>query len=158
VWKEGELMIFDDSFEHESRWPEPTAEAAAGGTARYVLYSSLWHPDTGTPTEPGAERRWHGSKRRADRGRGRRKRAAAHKVQAEQQTGGDSGSGGPEKSSNDNPNAAVRSEIEKLYAKHNPSKLGSVPTLLKKYEGMEQELLDSIKQKYDVVEINMDDL
>ena len=79
-------------------------------------------------------------------------------MQAEQQTGGDSGSGGPDKSSNDNPNAAVRSEIEKLYAKHNPSKLGSVPTLLKKYEGMEQELLDSIKQKYDVVEINMDDL
>jgi hypothetical protein len=54
--------------------------------------------------------------------------------------------------------AAIRSEIERLYAKHNPGKLGSMPMLLKKYEGMEQELLDSIKQKYGVVEINMDDL
>ena len=158
VWKEGELMIFDDSFEHESRWPEPTAEAAFGGTARYVLYCSLWHPDTGTPTGPEAERRWHGSKRRADRGRGRRKRAAAHKAQAEQHNGDDSGRGLSRTSDDSNGVAAIRSEIERLYAKHNPGKLGSMPMLFKKYEGMEQELLDSIKQKYGVVEINMDDL
>ena len=52
-------------------------------------------------------------------------------------------------------------KIEELYAKHNPEKLDSVPQLMAKYKGMEQELLDSIKEKYRVVaavEIDMDDL
>ena len=157
VWKEGELMIFDDSFEHESRWPEPLSAAAVGGTDRYVLYSSLWHPDTGTLTAAGPERRWHSARHKAGRGRGRRKRVAAQKTQATQPhtddgVDGDSGSGSWSAA------AAIRSEIERLYSKHNPAKMESVPTLLKKYEGMEQELLDSIKQKYNVVEIDMEDL
>ena len=27
-WEEGEVLIFDDSFEHEARWPEATAEVS----------------------------------------------------------------------------------------------------------------------------------
>ena len=157
VWKEGEVMIFDDSFEHESRWPEPTSEAVVGGTARYVLYSSLWHPDTGALTSPGPERRWHGAHHKAHRGRGRRNRAPAHKAKAKQQHI-DDGDSGESSSGSLSATAAIRLEIERLYAKHNPSKLESVPALLTKYEGVEQELLYSIKQKYDVAEIDMDDL
>ena len=70
VWKEGQLMIFDDSFEHQAAWPEPVGEAASGGTARYVLYASLWHPDLGDPTLPDS-RRWRKRKgrRRATQGK-----------------------------------------------------------------------------------------
>lgn len=149
VWQEGQLMIFDDSFEHESRWPEPTAEAAVGGTARYVLYTSLWHPDIGTPTSPGPERRWHGSSPKASHRSSRRKRAAAHKAQAKHDHSS---------STSSTTALAIRSEIEKLYWKHNPAKLDSVPQLLVKYEGLEQELLDSIRKKYGAVEIDIDDL
>ena len=56
---------------------------------------------------------------------------------------------------------SIREKIEELYAKHNPEKLDSVPQLMAKYKGMEQELLDSVKEKYRVVvavEIDMDDL
>ena len=28
MWEEGEVLIFDDSFEHEARWPEATAEVS----------------------------------------------------------------------------------------------------------------------------------
>lgn len=36
MWEEGEVLIFDDSFEHEARWPEASAEvspeaASSGG-------------------------------------------------------------------------------------------------------------------------------
>lgn len=27
-WEEGQVLIFDDSFEHEARWPEATAEVS----------------------------------------------------------------------------------------------------------------------------------
>ena len=66
-WEEGHLLIFDDSFEHEARWPEATEEAkkmmvgeyedGEEGGARYVLYASIWHPDLGEPTLP-VDRQW----------------------------------------------------------------------------------------------------
>ena len=28
TWEEGEVIIFDDSFEHEARWPEATAQVS----------------------------------------------------------------------------------------------------------------------------------
>ena len=28
MWEEGQVLIFDDSFEHEARWPEATAEVS----------------------------------------------------------------------------------------------------------------------------------
>lgn len=41
-----------------------------------------------------------------------------------------------------------QAEIEALYKKHNPSKVASVPGLLKKYKGNEEQLLKKIKEKY----------
>jgi hypothetical protein len=186
VWEEGKLMIFDDSFEHESRWPEPTAEATVGGgAARYVVYASLWHPDAGTPTTPSPEQQWDGTatrpRQKAGKGSSRRKRAAAHQEEKQQaaaaaaaaaatgtagkghSSSSDSGSGSSKSDATEAAAArdSIREKIEELYAKHNPEKLDSVPQLMAKYKGMEQELLDSIKEKYRVVaavEIDMDDL
>ncbi len=39
-----------------------------------------------------------------------------------------------------------------LYAEHNPEKIDKVPALLSKYEGYEEDLLESIMEKYNVEE------
>jgi aspartate beta-hydroxylase len=48
-WKEGEVIVFDDSFEHEASNPT--------NSPRYVVYASLWHPSLGSAVLP-PERRW----------------------------------------------------------------------------------------------------
>ena len=42
----------------------------------------------------------------------------------------------------------IAEQITALYAEHNPSKLDAVPGLLRKYAGHEEELLETIKEKY----------
>ena len=64
-------MIFDDSWEHEARFPTPTLEGLSErGANRYVLYTSIWHPDLGPPTLP-KKRRWPAGGRK-----GRKKKKA----------------------------------------------------------------------------------
>ena len=45
---------------------------------------------------------------------------------------------------------SIPEQIAKFYEEHNPSKLDTVPVLLTKYEGHEEELLATIKEKYGV--------
>ena len=47
---------------------------------------------------------------------------------------------------------ACEAEITAIYAEHNPSKLDDVPTLLAKYRGKEEKLLDAIRGKYAISE------
>jgi hypothetical protein len=42
----------------------------------------------------------------------------------------------------------VAAEVETLLREHNPAKLSSLPALLRKYEGREERLLTSIREKY----------
>lgn len=42
----------------------------------------------------------------------------------------------------------IKKRITKLYRKHNPSKLSEIDSLMKKYKGKEEELLQAIKNKY----------
>ena len=44
--------------------------------------------------------------------------------------------------------AGVKKQIEQIYRLHNPEKLDALPVLLEKYDGIEQELLDAVKEKY----------
>lgn len=44
--------------------------------------------------------------------------------------------------------STIRRKIEKMYKKHNPSKLADLDGLLVKYKGREDQLLKAIKQKY----------
>ena len=45
LWREAQVFVWDDSFEHEAIYERVTDDADA--PARYVLYMSLWHPDLG---------------------------------------------------------------------------------------------------------------
>lgn len=40
-WREGTVIVFDDSYVHEAHNPS--------NQPRYVLYASMWHPDLATP-------------------------------------------------------------------------------------------------------------
>lgn len=50
----------------------------------------------------------------------------------------------------------IREKIKQLYMQFSPEKLHKVDSLLQKYKGQEQELLDTVRQKY--VVIDKDDL
>ena len=45
---------------------------------------------------------------------------------------------------------AQKDEIRSIYRRFNPDKLAALPRLFEKYEGAEQELLDSVREKYGV--------
>eukprot|EP01043_Picozoa_sp_COSAG02_P024891 COSAG02_NODE_1379_length_12986_cov_20.681928_2_plen_237_part_00 len=44
----------------------------------------------------------------------------------------------------------IEQQIEQIYRQHNPEKLDTLPALFRKYDGIEQELLDAVKEKYGI--------
>jgi hypothetical protein len=48
------------------------------------------------------------------------------------------------------PSSSIDSAIYAFYAKHNPSKLDSVPEILKKYKGKEKALLAKLRKQYNI--------
>ena len=53
---------------------------------------------------------------------------------------------------------SVGDTIKAIYAKYNPAKLGDVPWLLRKYAGVEEKLLASIKKKYGLSDFDIEAL
>ena len=51
-------------------------------------------------------------------------------------------------------NSNIEKEVISFYQKYNPDKLEKVPYLLEKYKNRETELLESLKNKYDVKDQN----
>lgn len=44
----------------------------------------------------------------------------------------------------------IKKQIEEIYRQHNPDKLDTLPALFEKYDGIEQELLDAVREKYGI--------
>jgi hypothetical protein len=44
----------------------------------------------------------------------------------------------------------IKQQIEQIYRQHNPEKLDTLPSLFGKYDGIEQELLEAVKEKYGI--------
>ena len=50
------------------------------------------------------------------------------------------------------PNMSKQEKVVAFYRKFNPSKLDSVPAILEKYSGREDELLDKLKKQYNITQ------
>ena len=74
--------------------------------------------------------------------------SSEEKVDAKPAFGSGFGFGGAASNENSTAKINYKDEVTKIYQQYNPSKLGSVDAVLKKYAGHEDKLLEKLRKKY----------